>query len=505
MNIRTSPREILREYESCVRFNDSIGLYDTVRRNERFYIGEQWDGLDAPDLDKPVLNFLKRVGSYVTAMLVSDDIACELTPFAGGGPERRAADLLTRRVGEVFEATRAKSLLRELVRACVVDGDGCFYWYFDNDAPGPGEVRGDVALERLENTDVLFGNPFLCDVQKQPYLLLVRREPVDAVRERAARFRTRVGDIRPDREGLFDGEDGYDGGDLCTVLLKLFRRKGKVHFVEVTRDAVVRPETDTGCTLYPVCWMNWERVRSRYHGQALLTGLIPNQIAVNKLWAMAIRHEHMLAFPKVFYDRMKLRGWTNRPGEAIGVAGDPGTAVAAAFRAPDLSPQLLEIVDRTIRYTKEFMGASDAALGDVRPENTSAILAVQNATAAPLELQKRALYQFTEDCVRVVAELVCAHCGPRRMRWTDEAGAEHAELFDFSALDPAALRLNVEVGASSYWSELKQMTTLDNLFAKGVLSDALLYLESVPDGYIRNKRAMIERLRAGDPVGERKV
>jgi len=49
-----------------------------VRQNENFYLGEQWQGLNAPDLDKPVLNFLKRVCSYLSALLVSDDIAVEL-------------------------------------------------------------------------------------------------------------------------------------------------------------------------------------------------------------------------------------------------------------------------------------------------------------------------------------------------------------------------------------------------------------------------------------------
>ena len=51
------------------------------------------------------------------------------------------------------------------------------------------------------------------------------------------------------------------------------------------------------------------------------------------------------------------------------------------------------------------------------------------------------------------------------------------------------------MGPSAYWSELTQMGTLDNLFAKGIISDALLYLESVPDSYIRNKSRIMAKLR----------
>ncbi|MEA5050982.1 MAG: hypothetical protein VB021_05865 [Oscillospiraceae bacterium] len=493
--MRIDPKEIFREYEACVGYNDSIGLYDNVRCNEDFYIGRQWEGLNAPDLDKPVLNFLKRVCSYTVAMLVSDDIGIELRACPGDAQAQKQAKFLETEILRVIERTKTKALSRDMLRNCVVDGDGCFYWYFDPDARGASRVRGEIALELVDNTRVLFGNPFSADVQRQPFLLVVRREQAESVRERARRFGQRGADIRPDAGEAHGEERGYDAGDLVTVVLKLWKKKGKVCFCEVTRDAVVRPQTQTDTALYPVSFMNWERVRNSYHGQAVITGLIPNQIAVNKLWAMAIRQQHTLAFPKIFYDRMKIKEWTNRVGEAVGVTGNPNDAVATSFRAAGMSEQVLEIVDKTIAYTKEFMGASDAALGNVDPTNASAIIAVQKATSAPLELQRLAFYQFVEDYVRIIAELICAHYGPRRSTYTDEDGAEHTELVDFSAIDPGALSLTVEVGPSAYWSELTQIGTLDNLFAKGVISDALLYLESVPDGYIRNKQRLMRALR----------
>ena len=60
------------------------------------------------------------------------------------------------------------------------------------------------------------------------------------------------------------------------------------------------------------------------------------------------------------------------------------------------------------------------------------------------------------------------------------------------------LRLNVEVGAATYWSELMQVQTLDNLFAKGVLSDAVTYLENMPRGYIPGRQELIDALITAD-------
>ncbi len=495
MKTNLKPIDIYHEYEDGVAYNTSIGLYDTVKQNEQFYLGRQWEGLVAPDLDKPVLNFLKRVSSYIVAMLVSDDIGIELTPFHRTEENEHSCELLKNEIEQVIERAKAKTLTRDMLRNCVVDGDGCFYWYFDPFAGGPQAVKGEVKVELVDNTRVLFGNPFVADVQKQPYIILVKREQIDAVRERAAQFGGKQTDIKPDHEGPLYSEEGYNPRDLVTVLVKLYRKDGRVYFTEVTRDAVVRPETDTGYTLYPVSYMNFEKVKNSYHGQALITGLIPNQIAVNKLWAMAIHHQHTMAFPKIFYDRMKIKQWSNRVGEAIGVSGNPNEAVTAAFRAPDMSAQLTEIVDRTIQYTKEFMGASDAVLGTVKPDNASAIIAVQKATAAPLELQKLSLYQFVEDYVRIVAEMICAHYGSRVVTYTDADGEQRNESFDFGTINLEELALEVNIGASSYWSELTQLGTLDNLFAKGVITDALLYLESVPDSYIKNKNKIMAKLK----------
>lgn len=141
------------------------------------------------------------------------------------------------------------------------------------------------------------------------------------------------------------------------------------------------------------------------------------------------------------------------------------------------------------------MGASDAALGNVNPNNASAIIAVQKATAAPLEIQRLAMYQFVEDYVRVIVDMIIANYGVREVCYVDDSGNEISEMVDFSAVDVNALSLNVDVGASAYWSELTQLGTLDNLFAKGVITDALLYLESVPDGYIKNKSKIMSKLK----------
>lgn len=213
------------------------------------------------------------------------------------------------------------------------------------------------------------------------------------------------------------------------------------------------------------------------------------------------------------------QGWDNRVGAAIGVPGDPNAAVAAGYRAPDMSAQVMQLIDRVIEMTRDTMGASDAALGNVRPDNTSAIIVTQKATAMPLELQKQDFYSFVEESVRIWLDMMTVNYGVRPVRMktakpdtTDLAqaqanglppqqGAMTAEpeeemqtiLFDFAQLAQKRLKLNVEIGAATYWSELMQVQTMDNLFGRGMM-DAETYLENMPRGYIPNRTQLIQAL-----------
>lgn len=78
----------------------------------------------------------------------------------------------------------------------------------------------------------------------------------------------------------------------------------------------------------------------------------------------------------------------------IAVRGDPSRIVSTDTHNISMSSQVGEYIDKYVALTKELMGASDAALGNIKPDNTSAIIAVQKATAVPLELVRQSYYQL---------------------------------------------------------------------------------------------------------------
>ena len=202
-----------------------------------------------------------------------------------------------------------------------------------------------------------------------------------------------------------------------------------------------------------------------------------------------------MAFPKIFFDKTKFDSWTNKVGAAIGVVGNPKDAVAMSFKADDMSDSLMELVEKTISYTKEFMGASDNSLGNVSPDNTSAILAVQRAATIPLANQRQYFYRFMEDCVLIMLDIARAKFGERYVEMTDENGEYYMGKFDFSQIDTTQLSWSVETDNSTPWSEGIQMQTLEKLYARQILTDAYDYVRAIPQSRLKNKARILKKLR----------
>jgi hypothetical protein len=66
--------------------------------------------------------------------------------------------------------------------------------------------------------------------------------------------------------------------------------------------------------------------------------------------------------------------------------------------------------------------------------------------------------------------------------------------FDFSQFKHLWLNLRVDVGATTYFSEIAMTQTLDNLRQDGTL-DVIQYLERIPDKLIPKKQELIDELK----------
>ena len=454
---------VWREYEKMLAYNESIQLDDTVRVNENFFVGKQWEGVESNGLPTPVFNFLKRVTLFTVASITSDRIKLLASPVdssSGDGRVVRAVDVVNAEFDALFEHNRLPTLIHEYLRNAAVDGDAATYTYWDGEAPASGGGSGAVVTEIVPNTRVGFGNCADRRVQSQPYILIKRRELTERLKKRAKTLGCREWeDIRPDTDE--QQADAYkDTGDKTTVILRLWKDEDTrtVWAAECARGIMVREPWDLGLTLYPVTWLCWDYVQDSYHGQAMLTGLIPNQIYINKLFAMTM-------------------------------------------------------ISLTQEMTQSNLGATSVALGEARPDNTSAIVALQRAAATPNELTRQNLYQSIEELGRIYLDFMAGYYGVRMVEVDPaeevpeevlefaagalplNAGGKLVVPYDFAGLREIPMRLKLDVGASAYWSEIASAQTLDNLLAGGQITLGE-YLERIPDEYVTDREGLIKAVKA---------
>ena len=505
---KITPEQVQAEYQKMLGYNTAVNLDETVRANENFFIGKQWEGVDAKGLPTPVYNFLKQVVLFSVANITTDNIKMQATPLAcERTPEdvERVAEIVNKEFDRLFEFNRVPNLVREYMRNAAVDGDSCLFTFWDDTVDAGFGLRGGIRTEIVDNMRVGFGNTACRDPQKQPYILIERREMTKELRRAAQEAgNPRWNDIQSDTEN--HNTDSYkNSSERSTVLLRMWkeRKTGTVWACEVSGRVMLREPWDMGLRLYPVTWINWDYIPDSYHGQALVTGLIPNQIFVNKLFAMSMISLMTSAFPRTVYDKTRIPKWNNAVGAAIGVNGGDVTGVAKIIDPAQISPQIAQFIQTSVDYTRQFLGATSAALGETRPDNTSAIIALQRAASIPSEITKQNLYKSIEDLGRIYLDFMAAYYGKRKVQVSmPDVGADilafagkdpeelETVLFDYGILNDMPMALKLDVGASSYWSEMASVQTLDNLLMQNKITIEE-YLERIPDGYIPKRQELI--------------
>lgn len=517
--------EIQKRYEKAYGFNQQIGLYDTVQVNEDFFIGKQWEGVESNGLPTPTYNMFKRIINFQVSTITSDNMTIQVTPMPSTSRYtqrelERIAEIINHQFAAIIERNRIVAKNREFLRNAAVTGDGCMHFYFDPTIENGQDVKGEIVAEIVDNLRVLFGNPNCREVQRQPWIILVRRELVEDVRWQAEEMKKAgqcgIDDpdsITADSEKFQNKYDSYTD-DKVTVLTYYFRNRDTrtIWCIESTEKGILRKAYDTGYSLYPLIWINWDYIRDCYHGQALVTGMLPNQKFINKMFALVGISLLTTAFPKVIYDQSKIKRWDGSVGTAVGVNGNVAD-VAKIIDGASVSPQIAQFIELSFDKTHSLLGASDVAMGDSRPDNTSAIIALQRAANTPMELTKQNDYQCMEEAGRIWLDMMATKYGTRMVETSldmDKPGEQPLGMqlpkqtfmqpFDFGILKELQMSIKQDVGACSYWSEMASMQTLDNLLMNHLISPKQ-YIERLPNGYITRKQELLDDFAAAEMGG----
>lgn len=437
-------------------------------------------------------------------------------------PTGEEINLVMSAMSDYFRVTAERVQLDDkrerVLRNAYTSGTGVLYTYWDEavrtglyaDENRKTPIAGDIACEVLDIENVYFGDPNRDDVQSQPFIIIAQRKSVAELKREATangRPAEEIEAITADKDTSYmagelanDGEP--EGSEKLTVLTKFYKEYSdngqdfSIWAVKTTENATIREAWDTNVRLYPLATFLWERRRNSAYGDSEVTYLIPNQIAINRMITASVWAVMMMGIPIMVVNTDIIpEKITNEPGQILQVQGSDADVQGAVrfVNPPNFSPSFANNVEQMISQTLTQSGANDAALGDVRPDNTSAIIAVREAATMPLQVMQNRFYTFIEDVARIWAEFWVCHYGKRALKVTEETGTWYLP-FDGARYRDLLISVKIDVGASTLWSEAQSIATLDSLFERGVI-DVVQYLSRLPRGTVPNVDGLIREMR----------
>lgn len=513
--------ERLSEWQKLLdgrKYNNSLEppYVESVNLNIEMYNGNQWKNVESNGMPTPVFNIIKRAITFFVASITSSKTSIKLEPLEYSEDEaqqtpqmqqqQKASDIASAEISNLFEKFKMENRIRDALFKAAQMGDVYSHLYFDMSKKPYrgmlGEIKGEICHELVNGTNVFLGNPNnpIISTDTQPYVIVSGRDAVKRLKREAkqyVKYKSEEDQIQSDNDTQYEAGamaqieiNADDNGKALYIIVYTYDAdKDTITATKCTESAYMYKDVDLELTGYPVAGLCWEKQENQSHGRALCTDIIPNQIYINRQFAMVMYHLMNAAFPKRVYNADKIAGITNMIAGSIGVKGVmPGENImnyVGQLNPGVMSGEIIKVIDMAINYTKEMLGINDAALGNINPEQASgvAIASTVRQAAIPIENPRSNLYEYIEDIGRILVDMMGTNYGQRPIVVSDK-GSRRMEMFDFSTLKHLWLSVKCDVGASSYFSEIAQVEMLNNLLSRNdPLFTMIDFLESLPKDY----------------------
>ncbi len=508
--IRESPIWLL--YEKGRNYHRRVGIYVDTDRNYRMYNGDQWDGANLGGIEPVQKNFIKPIVKYKLSVIHANLYAINYSSMNFENTEfrknaERYCDMLNGYAARVWERDKMDKKGRSITKDAAINDEGIIYVDFDEETMFP-------VNEVINKNDIYYGNENDDNIQDQPYILLRKRMPVLNAIELALSK-----GMSEDKTDLIIGDnDTFEEAgeaakieldDMVTIVYKMYKKDGTVHYSIATRWVDIIEDVDTGLSLYPIAHFTWEEKKGSARGEGEVRHLIPNQIEVNRTEMRRVLTVKDQAYPKMVANVNNIvnAAELTRVGGVIKINSstvDDVHKTVGTLPPAQMSPDVKMLVDDLINVTRDLAGAGDTATGQVDPESASgrAILAVQQASQAPMTEQKEAFKDFIEDLAKIWLEYLIVYSVDGVMleeKVTDANGEETIKMTNVpqSALEQLQAAVKIDVTPKGVYDKFAQEQTIENLLVQGFfniqrLPELEVYVNALDDDSVAPKMKLLE-------------
>lgn len=513
-NIKTT--DLWDLYEQGKAYQSMKNVYAETDKNYRFYNGNQWQGLKISGIEPVQLNFIKPIVKYKVGNINSNQWAINYSSENIENEDfketaRKTCEMLNKKASKIWETNSMDTIVRKVSKDSAINGEGIVYCDYDEEEEMP-------IVEVLSKNDIYFGNENDSDIQSQPYIIIKKRMPVLTLQEYA-----RDNGVSEDKMDLIKGDNNtyeesgedakYEKDDMATMLIKMYKEKGTVHFEAATKYVRILKDEDAGIKLYPLEHFIWEEKEGSARGEGEVKHLIPNQIEVNKTLMRELITVKTTAYPTrvVNVDKIANPGDAGRVGAVLrtknGMTVEDVSKAVGIIHPAQMSGDVSKLQQDMISLSRELAGAGDIATGSVNPEDASgrAILAVQQANQQPLIEQLTSLKAFIEGVARIWLDLIITY-STDGITLEDETkdeitGEEQIEPVRVpqSVLLQLQATVKVDITPKGAYDKFAQESSLENMFKAGMfnvekLPELKVYVKLLDDDSVMPKQKLKEAI-----------
>lgn len=502
-------------YEKGRNYHRRTGIYIDTDRNYNFYNGNQWQGAKLGDVEPVQKNFIKPIVKYKVSVIHDNLYAVNYSSQNYENPDfrreaERYCDMLNRYASNIWERDKLDFKGRRITKDAAINDEGIIYVNFDLENMQP-------VNEIIKKNDIYYGNENDDEIQSQPYILIRKRMPVVnaielALAEGMSEEKTAfiIGDTDTFEESGEAAKIEID--NMVTVVYKLYKKNGTVHFSVATRWIDIVADTDTGLSLYPIAHFNWEEKEGSARGEGEVRYLIPNQIEVNRTEVRRVLTVKYQAYPQKVVDVSKISNpqALNTVGGTLRTNGQPVDDVhkiVGTIPPAQMSPDVKQLQEDLIQVTRDLAGAGDTATGNVNPESASgrAILAVQQASQAPMTEQKESFKNFIEDLARIWLEYLIVYSengvNMEESNIDPNTGEEVVQIVNVpqTVLEQLKATVRIDITPKGVYDKFAQEQTIENLLMQGFftaqrVSELATYAEVLDDDSVAPKMKIQEAI-----------
>ncbi len=504
---------VWEEYQRGVDYNYQQQLYEKSKRNYNFYHGNQWEGAKLSGIQPITLNIIKSIVKYKVGVVKTNSYQIYFNSETYENQEEREklediCNMLNRYANRLWEKNKLNKMVRNCMNDACIDNEGIIYFYAD-----PDPDSNNILCEQIDRTNIYYGNENDDDIQNQPYIIISFRRTVDETKEEARANGISEKDIDLIVEDQdIEEQSGRDKrtneiSPMCLVLLKLYKRDGKVWAKKCTKLATVMKDECLEIDLYPVAHVLWERVKGSARGQGEVEWLIPNQIEINKTATRRALAVKMVAFPKLVANTKYISNTKalSKVGTTIEVNefnADDVNKVVNYLKPTTISSDAYNLQKELQEETQNLAGASDTATGNVDPTQAAgkAILAVQQASQQPINEQVEAYKDFIEDIARIWFAMLKANSvnGLTLMKeekdYANNTTLEEPYKITYKELQSYDLDIKIDITPKSPFDKYAMEVSLENLLKSQQITFEE-YVKALPEDATMPKSKLKEILK----------